>query len=165
MIYRIQSLILLGVAICMGLVLLFPIWSKTNPQTNEKAQLDAYYLIYQTEAAGNANENFEVQEKRVAYVIAILAFLACIVAFYEIFRHDSRLTQIKLGALNAVLMAGTLGACVYFSFQGEKMVDTGSQGTYDLGFILPGIALILNLLANRFIRRDEKLVRSVDRLR
>ncbi|MDH3711846.1 MAG: DUF4293 domain-containing protein [Cyclobacteriaceae bacterium] len=30
---------------------------------------------------------------------------------------------------------------------------------------LPAVALILNLLANRFIRRDESLVRSVDRLR
>ena len=34
-----------------------------------------------------------------------------------------------------------------------------------LGLWLPGAAVICNLLANRFIRKDERLVRDADRLR
>jgi hypothetical protein len=36
---------------------------------------------------------------------------------------------------------------------------------YEIGFFLVIIAMICNILANRFIRRDENLVRSADRMR
>jgi hypothetical protein len=34
-----------------------------------------------------------------------------------------------------------------------------------MGLYLPIAAMICNILANRFIRRDENLVRSADRMR
>jgi len=57
-----------------------------------------------------------------------------------------------------VVMAGS----VYFASQ---LAETYPGGKYGFGLYLPGIAVIGNLLANRFIRRDEKLVREADRLR
>jgi hypothetical protein len=41
----------------------------------------------------------------------------------------------------------------------------GQHGQYLIGTYLPMGAMVCNLIANRFIRRDENLVRSADRLR
>ena len=54
MIYRIQSLFLLGVVICMLLLLAFPIWHETNPQNTEIAQLNAYGLVHENIGAEEA---------------------------------------------------------------------------------------------------------------
>jgi len=162
MLQRVQSLLLLGVAICMGLVLVFDIWQETDLEDGEQAVLDAYYLT-SIEAPGS--EQIQVGMEQGTWVIAIFAVLATITASYEIFRYDNRLTQVKLGALNSLLMATALGLSVYYSFEGESIVNEATRGEYQIGFFLPCFALIMNVLANRFIRRDEKLVRSVDRLR
>lgn len=162
MLQRVQSIFLLAVGICMGLMLIFDIWQETDLEEGEQAILNAYYL---TVAETPEGDDTQVTTEQSTWVIAILAVLATLTAFYEIFRYDNRLTQIKLGALNSLFMGGALGCSVWYSFEGEKIVDEASRGSYDIGFILPCIALLLNVLANRFIRRDEKLVRSVDRLR
>ena len=69
--------------------------------------------------------------------------------------------QMKLSALNSLFMAATLGISVYY---GTGMVKEYAGG-YGLGLFLPGAAMICNILANRYIRRDERLVKSVDRIR
>lgn len=162
MLQRVQSIFLLGVGICMGLMLVFDIWQETHLEEGQQAVLDAYYLTV-TEASEEGAARVTTEQG--TWVIAILAILATITAFYEIFRYDNRLTQIKLGALNSLFMGGALGCSVWYSFEGEKIIDEAARGSYDIGFVLPCIALLLNVMANRFIRRDEKLVRSVDRLR
>ena len=68
----------------------------------------------------------------------------------------------KLGALNSLFLAGTIAAAFIFSNQLAKEFGGGQFG---LGLWLPGIAVLGNLIANRFIRRDERLVRDSDRLR
>ena len=91
--------------------------------------------------------------------------MAAAVALISISKYKNRLTQIKLGALNSLLIAGAMGTSLYFTMNSEKIIDPAVQGSYQIGFFMPVAALIFNLIANRFIRRDEKLVRSVDRLR
>ena len=67
--------------------------------------------------------------------------------------------------LNTLVLAGLLGTMVYYSYYvGEEMI-AGAPGEREAAFYLPFLALVLNAFANRFIRRDEQLVRSVDRLR
>lgn len=167
MLQRVQSLFLLGVAISMILILFFPIWEEESETQNQETTLDAYALtLISTEGTDpqvNQEESGQVQEEENAIVIAILAVVAAITAFYEIFKYKTRLTQMKLGALNNLLILGVLGASWYYSFQGEEYLP--GQGSYEIGFFLPAIAILFNILANRYIRRDEKLVRSVDRLR
>lgn len=162
MIYRIQSLFLLGIVICMILLLVLPIWHESNAENTEIAKLNAYGLVHQNIDAEGATP---ITENRIPLMISITAVLAGIIAFAEIFQYKSRLTQMKLGALNALIMAIALGSAWYFSYQAEAWVDPQTQGSYDAGFFVIPVALLLNVLANRFIRRDEKLVRSVDRLR
>ncbi|OUJ70222.1 DUF4293 domain-containing protein [Hymenobacter crusticola] len=158
MIQRIQSVFLLLLAIAMASVIFVPIWSKTDALTGQELVLHATKLAFvnpasQTPAAVNT------------WPIAALAALSAAVALFEIFQYRSRFTQLKLGLVNLVLIAATIGASYYYSGVGEQMLNIKLIGTFEAGFYLPTLALILNLLANRFIRRDEQLVRSMDRLR
>ena len=162
MLQRVQSLFLLGVAICMGLLLVTDIWEETLPDKNQKIELDAYTLETSSLSKGSET-NFTVVYY--TWYIAALALLSAVVALFEIFCYHNRLTQLKLGFLNVLLMMGVLGSTVYFIFEGETLSANATQGDFEIGIYLPGLALIFNLLANRFIRRDEQLVRSVDRLR
>ena len=99
-------------------------------------------------------------------VIAGLAIIIALVALYEIFQYKNRFTQIKLGLLNSLLLAALLGTIFYYSsYVGDALVKTTTPGDYQAGFYLPILGLIVNSLANRYIKRDEDLVRSVDRLR
>ncbi|MEJ7662029.1 MAG: DUF4293 family protein [Hymenobacter sp.] len=100
------------------------------------------------------------------WVVAVLALAAAALAVFEIFQFRNRCTQLKLGAANILLIIATFGAAFYFSNQGEVFLNPKLEGQFGLAFYLPTLALLLNLLATRFIRRDEQLVRrNYDRLR
>ncbi|TGE20674.1 DUF4293 family protein [Hymenobacter aquaticus] len=158
MIQRIQSVFLFLLALAMISVVFLPIWSKLDPASGQELVLTATKLTY-----AHADAGMSVPTS--TYAIAALALLSAVVALFEIFQYRNRFLQLKLGMLNLLLIAATLGACFYYSGVGEKMLNIKMPGTYEAGFYLPTVALLLNLLANRFIRRDEQLVRSMDRLR
>jgi hypothetical protein len=167
MIQRIQSVFLLILVIAMVSVLFLPLWQKTNPATGEEVVLTAFSLMAQPLAVtdgATAAATSDLGENTMA--IAGLAIIIALVALYEIFQYKNRFTQIKLGMLNSLLLAALLGTIFYYSsYVGDELVKTSTPGDYQAGFYLPVLGLIVNSLANRFIKRDEDLVRSVDRLR
>jgi len=125
------------------------------------------------DAAGKEHElfafHFTVIEKgvRTTYyfpytVTAILAIAGITVAIIEIRKFKDRMLQMKLGALNALFIAGTLGAAVIFA---NSMYKNYQGGQYGLGLWLPAVAVVCNWVAMRFIKRDEKIVRDSQRLR
>ena len=91
--------------------------------------------------------------------------VSCLVGLYTIFQYKKRLLQIKLGAVNAFIIMAFVATATYFIYTGENQIGFESRGVFHVGYFLPLAALLLNSLANRFIRKDEKLVRSVDRIR
>jgi len=157
MIQRIQTLFLIGVVVCMLGTLLVPIWSKSDLEINKMMELTAFSL--------NTYEGGQQTESKTTIYLAILAIAAAASAAYSISQYKKRFVQIKLGALSSFLMAAFLLSGLYVTSQAEKIIDPGSQGEYVVGYYLTAAALVCNLLANRFIRRDERLVKSVDRLR
>jgi glucan phosphoethanolaminetransferase (alkaline phosphatase superfamily) len=161
MIQRVQTLFLLGLIVCMALLFIFPIWEKVNPDTGTKYALDAFYWMELTENP----EGWEVINSKPAYYLAGLAALSCLVALYSIFQFKKRLTQIKLGAVNAFVIMAFVATATYFIYTGENQIGYEARGIFKPGYFLPLGALLFNSLANRFIRKDEKLVRSVDRIR
>ena len=71
-----------------------------------------------------------------------------------------------LGLINSVLIAISLGICFYQVFKvGVPMFEPEVQGNYGAGFAAAVVAMLANMIANRFIRRDEMLVKSSDRMR
>jgi len=159
MIQRVQSLFLLGVTICMITTLFFPIWVKTNP---DDLTMFVVYGLFGEKVDPSGN----IEQILFPYaLIGGFSILAAIISLVEIFSYSNRLTQIKLGTLNSLVMSGVLGVIIYLTFQQEKIFAPGTKGDYGLGLFFPCVALLLNVLANRFIRRDDNLVRSVDRIR
>lgn len=163
MIQRIQTIFLLLVALCMALMFGFPIWEKISMAQSQAVQIDAYQLTHYS-FTGDKDVVAEALHTQLLWYIALLAGLSVIVALFAIFQYRKRVRQIKLGALNALLIGGTLIAATVTTYQAEKMLPDG-DAHYLTGFWLPVAALLFNLLANRFIRRDELLVRSADRFR
>ncbi|MGY2130829.1 DUF4293 domain-containing protein [Hymenobacter sp. HD11105] len=158
MIQRIQSVFLLLLALAMLSVLVLPIWSKTDPLSGQELVLSAYKLAFTNPQPGSPAPS-------PTYPIAILALISAAVAVFEIFQFKNRFRQLKLGLLNFLLIVATIGAGFYYSGVGEQLLNIKVPGEFEAGFYLPTLALLLNVLANRFIRRDEQLVRSMDRLR
>jgi hypothetical protein len=139
----------------MALTLAFPVWQKENKTSQEKVTLTFYTLSHQ-------KNNKSTQNTSTIY-LTVLAIGVGLTAGYSIFRYDKRMIQLGLGLLNSILMSAILGLMMYTILQTDQ--KTTGQGVYQMGFFLPVIALLANLLANRFIRKDEKLVRSIDRMR
>jgi len=158
MLQRIQTVFLLLIVVLMTAVLFFNIW--VGQYAEGYVNFTAVYLEVNRTSTGGSTELIYSPY----LIIAVLAVASVTVALIEIFRFKNRLLQIKLGALNSLFMAGTVVVMVLFSNNlGENYQVTESQ--YGIAMFLPVAAMICNLLANRFIRRDEKLVRSADRLR
>lgn len=148
----------------MALLFVFPIWEKTNPEVGIRYTLDAFYWqeLSPTQADG---KEFEVVNSKPTLYLAGLAVVSCLVALFEIFQYKKRLLQIKLGAINAFVIMAYVAAATYVIYTGENQIGYEARGIFKPGYFLPLGALLFNSLANRFIRKDEKLVRSVDRIR
>jgi hypothetical protein len=96
-------------------------------------------------------------------ITAILAIAAATLCIIEIGKFENRMLQLKLGLLNSLLMAGTMASAVILAMQ--TMQGAQVQGGYGYALYMPAVAMVCNTVANRFIRKDEKLVRDADRLR
>lgn len=164
MIQRIQSVFLLLAALLLVAALFFPIWSETDFDKLERAELNVYELRY--EKITEDGSRSELIDLKQTFYLSIFLFVGAAIALFSIFQYKNRLRQIQLGALNSLVIgASFLVSYLVYITKAELLVKPETQGDFGLGFYLPIVALILNSIANRFIRKDEKLVRSADRLR
>jgi hypothetical protein len=158
MLQRIQTLLLAVVAIAMLAVTALPIWEKSSATLNEKVTLTSFALEYfkATTAVSSAN----------TMVIVILSIISACIAAFSITQYKKRMLQMTLGLTNSILIAVVLGYTFYQVFKvGIPMFEPENQGSYGAGFISAVVAMLCNMIANRFIRRDEMLVKSADRMR
>ncbi len=87
--------------------------------------------------------------------------LAGVLLLADIFLFRNRPLQIKLSWLSVLLIVAGVG---YGAFR--LMGDSAAElATPEPGLALPVLATVFGVLAARFIKKDEKLVRSADRLR
>ena len=73
--------------------------------------------------------------------------------------------QMKLGLLNSLVMAVLVICALIVAGNMDTFMGENYPRQFKVGVMLPIGGLIFNSLANRFIRRDEKLVRDSDRVR
>ncbi|PRZ24114.1 DUF4293 domain-containing protein [Flavobacterium granuli] len=137
MIQRIQTIYLLLAFVVTGILpFLFPLWTMSNAKDYYFAQSPIY---------------------------VILLGLSTTLALVSIISFKKRQLQFVLGRLNIILNLILLGLFVYRSLNlsGETVV-VSEKG---IGMFLPILAIVLLVLANKAIKKDEDLVKSVDRLR
>ena len=120
MIQRVQSLFLLGVVICLTVFLFLPIWTKAAG--SEMMQLEAFGLL---SPEGKVSTPY--------LGIGIAAIVSIIIALVEIAQFKNRLNQMKLGALNSLVMALTLGSTVYLIISADSLVE-GPKGNFEIEF-------------------------------
>lgn len=146
---RIQTVFLGLTIVAVAVSLVQPIWMSTG---NTVSVLTPFYFMQQ--------EGFAYIPYSITAVIGIASIT---VSIMEIRRYDNRMVQIKLGALNSVLLAGMMICAVWFA---NRIADQhGGNFRYGWGLYLIFVAVICNWLAIRFIRRDERIVRDSERLR
>jgi glucan phosphoethanolaminetransferase (alkaline phosphatase superfamily) len=150
---RIQTLFLVLVVTSMTVSLFLPIWKLT--EGTKEFQL--YPLHFTTIENGASVTTYFPYS-----ITAILMVAAATIAIMEIRRFDNRLTQIKLGTLNSLILAGVMICIVIFYNSVTK-----EYGYTRFGWVMwiTFFGVACNWLALRFIRKDEKLVRDSDRIR
>ncbi len=108
------------------------------------------------------NQTGELVMSREEPVFLGLIIATIALAVISIFTYKKRQHQFVLNRLNILLHFVLLGVIVYRSLtvSGEALVS--QKG---IGALLPLISIVFLVLANKAIKRDEDLVKSVDRLR
>lgn len=143
MIQRIQTIFLfLAGAASLGLFLL-PFASTDEVQTDS---------VLFADAAFNVQDN----------TIMMGVFAACgLLLVLTVFLFNNRKLQMKLTLLGLFLALIGVGVSGYFLSQDTalKLAEPA------IGVILPLLTFVFAVLAHRYINKDEKLVKSVDRLR
>ena len=92
-----------------------------------------------------------------------VAFLASsILAIVTIFLFKNRQLQFVLGRINILINLFLLVLLIYLSLTVSGEASVSEKG---IGMFLPILAILLLVLANKAIKKDEDLVKSVDRLR
>lgn len=144
MLQRIQTVYLLVAIILSGIVsFLLPFWSD---QEMEDVYLDSLF-----------------QTGEVALMaVPVLFMMSGLISVITILSFKTRTRQIVFNRLNIVINFLLLGVIVYhlLMLPGETVVSKKGIGVF-----IPLIVIVFLALANKAIIKDEKLVKSVDRLR
>ena len=137
MIQRIQTVYLIITFLLIGVLpFLFPLWKLNDGK-------DYFFMQNQ--------------------VYSILLGLSTAITFYSIISFKKRQTQFVANRLNIILNLILLGLFVYHSLNlSGETVAVSEKG---IGMFLPVLAVVFLALANKAIKKDEDLVKSVDRLR
>jgi hypothetical protein len=157
MIQRIQSLFLLIAFLAAAALFFYPL-------AGIYSQMETYeFYVY---GFKNLGEGSSVISFMTTFPVLLLNILVAAFSIGCIFIYKNRITQMKIVRL-AILLEIIFLALVFFVY--EKIIETKLHATYDeiiwRGIYAKLISLVFLVLAYRSIMKDEKLVRSVDRLR
>jgi len=114
------------------------------------------------------NNNYRYFSGQSDYKYFVLTMIIILLAFVSIFLFKKRRLQLRLTILNLFLSIGLIVLQYFLIQQTEtslivaEMLDTA---TYLPAAFIPIPMVVLLFLAARGIRKDEKLIRSLDRLR
>lgn len=152
---RIQTVFLALVVACMAICLFLPIGIFVDSANGDTHQL---YPLHYTIVSQGARSTIYFP-----YVItAVLMATVATIAVMSILKFENRITQIKLGTLNSLVLTLVMVSMVLFFNPLAKKFTDGHLGLNLWGTFA---AVAFNWVSLRFIRRDEKMVRDSDRLR
>ncbi|MBT8385472.1 MAG: DUF4293 domain-containing protein [Bacteroidia bacterium] len=144
MIQRVQTLyLILAGVISLGLIFIFSLW--TNVQGVEIFALNLF------------NEGLIILK-----VIPILFVISGVLSLICIFLFKNRKNQFVLNRINILINLILLGVLIYHLLMLSGETQVSEKG---IGVFLPVVVIVLLAIANKAIKKDEDLVKSVDRLR
>ena len=109
-----------------------------------------------------ADQRYEVQDSPLLLILVIAGFLLSVAA---VFLYQNRVLQMRITLLS--LVSGILlPLLAYFLMYKEgSPIPAGVTVDDALGAYLPFVSIISSAVAIRFIKKDDQLVKSMDRLR
>ncbi len=152
MIQRIQSIYLLLASVVMSLTLFLPI--ATFVFDGQTYELTAFAL-----SCGQQSES--------TVWMGIMLTLSTILPLVVIFLFKRRTLQIRLCAVEMVMLIGSLIFIGLYYWLTTRIFEGYNLEHRQFGWAapMPIVALVLSYLASRAIFKDEVLVRSLDRIR
>lgn len=138
MLQRIQTVYMLLVLIALGVLpFVFPLWYNAK-------QEEVYFMFFPA----------------FTFLFGASAALTAV----SIMNYKNRQRQFVCNRLTMILNVILLGLFVYrtLTVSGEASEIVSEKG---IGMFLPIVSIVLLVLANKAIKKDEDLVKSVDRLR
>lgn len=143
MIQRIQSIfLLLGSGSCFGLFGL-PVADTDAPQAQSAIFADASYTLFDDP------------------ILLGIFGLAGVLLLADIFLFRNRALQIRLSMLSIALVLGGVGYG-FFKLSTDVAQDLAGPAP---GIAMPLLAIVFAYLARVYIHKDDRLVKSADRLR
>lgn len=152
MIQRIQSIYLIVAAICSISALFMPFVYFANPVNDV-----ILHAFHYTDADGEM-----LPEIGNTASIGIMFIISAAFSIFSIFLYKKRTLQIRMCLFNFVI---SLGALLQIYLYSRTFGQDDVTITIKIGSIVPIVTAIILLLAVWSIRKDELLVKSLDRLR
>ncbi len=146
MIQRIQSLHLLFSALCAGLLFLFPLWEAHLNMTGMEGKVQEFTIMHNS-------------------ILIMTTVVAALIPLIAIFFHHKRTLQKRLAWITIVVILLLYGLIYYYSKQFDSPLAEMFEVSFKVGLLLPFFSIVFILLAIQGIRKDEKLLQSMDRLR
>jgi len=152
MIQRVQTIFLLASTSLMAILFFYPFAEIAVGQDILTFQYNGFFKMV---------DGIEQQVvSTISTTLILLVILAINIA--TIFLYKNRKLQLRFTVYNILLMIGTVGALYFLmisSFEQTPSIE------YKITLVFPLIAAVFNYMAFRNIRKDELLVRAVDRIR
>ncbi|MBN2667904.1 MAG: DUF4293 domain-containing protein [Bacteroidales bacterium] len=153
MIQRIQSLYLLISGILYALLF----WLPLNEMINGTHVIRLYiYGLY--EVVGDTQEI--VSE---SYPTLILSTIALIFSTISIFLFKNRKAQMRLSLYTSILSIGIAFLVFFFIYRISDNNHTGIG--FSVGLLFPILSSFFSYMAFRAIKKDDDLIKSIDRIR
>lgn len=153
MIQRIQTLYLL-IAFALGIVFLF------SPLASFPiADLLVELKVMDLSEISDMNQGMFVNTMPLIIINSVFVILMAV----SILMYKNRSVQLKLTGLG--LLINTVVIILGFWYTDTMATKVNSQPEYEYGAIIPVISLLFLFMAMRAIRKDAKLIRSMERLR
>jgi len=142
MIQRVQTLYLFLAAICaLGLPFILNLWKGSA-------------VVYAMDLLNSPEMMLKL--------IPIFFIISGVMSVLAIVLYSNRKRQFVLNRLNIMINFFLLGILIYYLLTLPGDTEVSEKG---IGVFLPIVTIVMLVLANKAIQKDENLVKSVDRLR
>lgn len=161
MIQRVQSLYLLIVAILSVVGLTGPL-AAFNKNGNVVAEFSNFVF-------NKIDKSIELPQPTGSWPLGIILIVVAAISLTTIFFFNNRRLQIRLIIFNIILLIAYAAVFAFFAWiytNGiNEFYNENIEFQMKLAAVYPIVSLILSFLAFKGVRKDEKLVKSLERIR
>lgn len=124
-----------------------------------------YFDLYRYHVIENGVDTVKMLRVSDHYPSLLIGLVITLLPLVTIFMYNKRRQQMAMTFVSIVAIGSFITMALSRVTGISKMIPAPTNESYWIGAVLPVVAMVFLFLAMLGIRRDEKLVKSVDRLR